>query len=104
MFDNLIAHRDPNLGNWLVDPAWNLVLIDHTRAFVSSKFLVHKMNPIDKGLWERMLALDPASLKASLGHFLDRGQLDDIVARRDRMKTEIEKMAAEKGEANVFFP
>jgi hypothetical protein len=104
MFDNLIANRDPNLGNWLVDPAWNLILIDHTRAFVSSKYFVHRMNRIDKGLWERMLTLDPASLKAALGHFLDGEQLDGIVARRDRMKTEIEKMVAEKGEANVFFP
>ena len=27
MFDNLIGNKDPNLGNWLVDPAWNLILI-----------------------------------------------------------------------------
>ena len=33
MFDNLIDNIDPNLGNWLVDPAWNLILIDHTRSF-----------------------------------------------------------------------
>ena len=104
MFDNLIANRDPNLGNWLVDPAWNLILIDHTHAFVSSKYFVHRMNRIDKGLWERMLALDPASLKAALGRYLDGDQIKNIIARRDRMKTEIEKMVAEKGDANLFFP
>ena len=37
MFDNLIGNLDPNLGNWLVDPAWNLILIDHTRAFTSAR-------------------------------------------------------------------
>jgi hypothetical protein len=58
MFDNLINNRDPNLGNWLVDPAWNLILIDHTRAFAPGKDMVHKMNRIEEGLWERMLALE----------------------------------------------
>ena len=54
MFDNLIGNKDPNLGNWLVDPAWNLILIDHTRAFTSDKDMVHKtMNRIDGALWER---------------------------------------------------
>ena len=104
MFDNLIANKDPNLGNWLVDPAWNLILIDHTRAFVPSKSLVHRMQRIDKGLWERMLALEPASLTAALDRYLDGGQIKEIVARRDRMKAEIEKMVAERGEADVFFP
>jgi hypothetical protein len=104
MFDNLINNKNPNFGNWLVDPAWNLILIDHTRAFAPGKDLVHKMNRVDKGLWERMLALDAASLKPALASFLDGGQIRDLVQRRDRMKTEIEKMVAERGEANVFFP
>ena len=41
MFDDLIGNTDPNLGNWLVDPAWNLILIDHTRAFTPTKDLYH---------------------------------------------------------------
>jgi len=104
MFDNLINNKDPNLGNWLVDPAWNLILIDHTRAFAPGKGMVHPMNRVDRALWERMVALDPASLKAALGAYLDGGQIKDILARRDRMKAEIEKMVAERGEAGVFFP
>ena len=35
---------------------------------------------------------------------LDGGQIKDILARRDKMKTEIDKMVAERGEAGVFFP
>jgi hypothetical protein len=30
MFHNLIGDIDPNLGNWLVDPAWNVILIDQS--------------------------------------------------------------------------
>ena len=104
MFDNLINNRDPNLGNWLVDPAWNLILIDHTRAFAPGKDMVHKMNRIEKGLWEHMLALEAGSLKPALDPYLDGGQVKDILQRRDRMKKEIEGMIAERGEANVFFP
>jgi hypothetical protein len=104
MFDNLINNRDPNLGNWLVDPAWNLILIDHTRAFAPGKDLVHQMNRIERRLWERVLALDEASLKAALHPNLDGGQIKDILQRRERMRKEIEKMVAERGEADVFFP
>jgi len=104
MFDNLINNKDPNLGNWLVDPAWNLILIDHTRAFAVGKDMVHQMNRIEKGLWERMQALDLASLKSALDPYLDGGQIKDILTRRDRMKKEIDKMVAERGEAAVYFP
>ena len=34
---NLIYNKDPNLGNWLVDPAWNLILIDNSRAFTTPR-------------------------------------------------------------------
>lgn len=104
MFDNLINNRDPNLGNWLVDPAWNLILIDHTRAFAPGKDMVHKLNRIERGLWERMLKLELASLQAALDPHLGGGQIKDILRRRDRMKLEIDKMVAAKGEAEVFFP
>jgi hypothetical protein len=104
MFDNLINNKDPNLGNWLVDPAWNLILIDHTRAFAPGKNMVHKMNRIEKGLWERMLALEAAPLKTALDPYLDGGQIKDILGRRDRMKKEIDEMVVKRGEADVFFP
>jgi hypothetical protein len=104
LFDNLINNRDPNLGNWLVDPAWNLIVIDHTRAFAPGKDPVHKLNRIDKRLWERVLALDEASLKTALAPFLDGGQIKDILGRRERLKKDVDKMVAERGEAEVFFP
>lgn len=102
MFDNLINNKDPNLGNWLVDPAWNLILIDHTRAFTTGKDMVHKMTRIDADLWERMKALTEESLTASLGKWLGRGEIRSILQRRDRMKEEIDKMVAEMGGAVVF--
>ena len=49
MFDNLICNIDPNLGNWLVDPSWNLILIDHTRSFTTKKDMVHEVDACRSG-------------------------------------------------------
>ena len=103
MFDNLINNKDPNLGNWLVDPSWNLILIDHTRAFTSGKNMVHEMEHIDKGLWERMLSLDENALKGALEPWLNERQIENLLERRDQMKKEIDKMIAQKGEQAVFI-
>lgn len=102
MFDNLIYNKDPNLGNWLVDPAWNLILIDHTRALTRGRDIVHKMTRIDAALWDRMKALTEESLTAALGKWLGRGEIRAILQRRDRLQEIIDEMVAEMGAATVF--
>jgi hypothetical protein len=92
MFDNLIGNIDPNLGNWLVDPAWNLVLIDHTRAFTSTKDLYHKLVAIDPALWDKMKALDEPGLTAALGAWVGKGELKAVLQRRDKMQQVIDKL------------
>jgi hypothetical protein len=95
MFDNLIGNKDPNLGNWLVDPAWNLILIDHTRAFTTDKDMVHKtMNRIDGALWEKMLALTYESLLPVLSPWMGKGEIKAVIQRRDLMKKDYEKQMA----------
>lgn len=102
MFDNLIYNKDPNLGNWLVDPAWNLILIDHTRSFTTGKDMVHTMTRIDANLWERMKGLTQESLTAAIGKWLGKGEIRAILQRRDKMQELIDKMVAKQGEAAVF--
>jgi hypothetical protein len=87
-----IGNTDPNLGNWLVDPAWNLILIDHTRAFTTTKELYHQLTQIDSELWERMKALDEAKLKAAVGNWLDDQSIRGILTRRDKMQTVFDKL------------
>jgi hypothetical protein len=102
MFDNLIANKDPNLGNWLVDPDWHLLLIDHSRSFTGLKTLVHKMDNIDGPLWDKFVALDEASLTAAIGKWVGRGELRAILDRRDRMKQEIDRLVKAKGESVIY--
>jgi hypothetical protein len=103
MFDNLIGNKDPNLGNWLVDGDWHLLLIDHSRSFTSMKTLVHKIDNVDRGLWEKFLALDEASLQPAVGNWMGKGELRAVLERRDKMKEEIDRMVKQRGET-VFLP
>ena len=102
MFDNLIAHIDPNLGNWLVDPSWNLILIDHTRSFTTRNNMVHELTRADRELWDRLMALSVETLTPALGKWIGSREIRAILERRDRMKGLIDKLVAAKGEAAVF--
>jgi hypothetical protein len=92
MFDDLIGNIDPNLGNWLVDPAWNLVLIDHTRAFTTTKDLYHQLTQVDPELWQKMKALDEAALTAAIGNWVGKGEIKAMLQRRDKMQQVIDKL------------
>ena len=92
MFDNLIGNLDPNLGNWLVDPEWNLIVIDRTRAFTSSTKLYHELQSIDAELWDKMKALDEPGLTAALGAWLDKDAIRSVLQRRDKMQEAISKL------------
>ena len=95
MFDNLIGNLDPNLGNWLVDPAWNLILIDHTRAFTSDKNMVHKkMDRIDGELWDKMKALTVENLTPVLSPWIGKGEIKALLQRRDAMAADYDKQMA----------
>jgi hypothetical protein len=73
MFDNLIGNNDANQGNWLVDPSWNLIVIDKTRAFTTEKNLVYKEpTHVDMPLWEKMQALTEEDLTAAIGKWVAR--------------------------------
>ena len=102
MFHNLIYNRDPNLGNWLVDPASNIVLIDNSRAFTPDVEMVHTLTRVDRDLWDRMLALDETVLETALGNWLDDGEIRGILRRRDRMADSIQEMVDDRGPQDVF--
>jgi hypothetical protein len=103
MFDDLICNKDRNMGNLLVDDKWNLYLIDHSRAFIGDKDLPFKFGRVDKGLWDRMVALDEASLTTALGEWVGKTEIRAILARRDKMKIEIDKLVQASSEAAVFL-
>jgi hypothetical protein len=97
MFDNLIGNIDPNLGNWLVDPSWNLVIIDHTRAFTTTRELYHRrLAAVDTELWDKIKSLDEPGLTATLGAWVGKGEIKAILQRRDKMQQVIDKLLKTK--------
>lgn len=102
MFDNLICNKDRNAGNILVDPAYHLLLIDHSRAFISERKLPIEMTRVDRALWQRMQALTLEALTAKLGKWVGKGELRAVLDRRERMKTTIDGLVAKNGEAEVY--
>jgi hypothetical protein len=102
MFDDLISNSDRNKGNLLVDADWHVFLIDHSRAFVTDLKLPQELQNVDRKLWDRMLALDEAGLKTTMGAWLDGRQIQSLIRRRDMMKKKIDMLVAKSGNA-VFF-
>ena len=103
VFDNLIANIDRNAGNLLVDGEWNLVLIDHSRAFAQNKMPFEKeMTRIDRELLARLKTLDEAGLMKHVRPWvLGNGPVRDILKRRDKIVAHFERLARERGEAAV---
>ena len=107
VFDNLVANVDRNQGNLLVDEAWNMILIDHSRAFAADRMPFEKdMARVDRPFFDALKALDQARLMEHVRPWLtsDR-EVRDILKRRDKIVARFEALARERGEAVVFpFP
>ena len=104
VFDNLVANIDRNAGNMLIDGEWNLILIDHSRAFASDRMPFEKeMTRIDRETFARLKALDEPSLMQRIRPLvLGDGSVKGILKRRDKIVAHFEKLALERGEAAVF--
>lgn len=92
MFDNLIGYRDRSLGNMLRDAEWNLILLDHSRAFGAGTELPRKMNRIDQGFWSKIESLTRNQLDAALRPWLADNEVQAILDRREKMRTEIKSL------------
>jgi hypothetical protein len=108
LFDDLVANIDENEGNLLFDPQWNFIKVDHSRAFtnaVGQPFEIGKrLNQIDRPFFDRIKALDKATVRREIGDLLETGALDALFLRRDTLVKAFEKLAAQKGANQVFVP
>ncbi len=104
VFDNLIANIDRNQGNLLIDPEWNLILIDHSRAFADNRMPFEKQSTrIDRELFEKLKTLDRETLDKHVRPWvINEGAVKDLLKRRDKIVARFEALAKEKGEAEVF--
>lgn len=89
MFDSLIGNRARVSGNMLRDGAWNLILIDHSRAFGADVARVGRLKAVDRELWTKIEALTRPQLDQALGRWLAPAQIEAILGRRDLMRADV---------------
>jgi hypothetical protein len=102
IWDNLTANIDRNQGNLLMDQAWNLILIDHSRAFTAAMTMPFPMNKVDREFYAKLKALDEVTLKTRVGKWLFDGP-KPILKRRDKIVEHFDKLIKQYGEAAVFI-
>ena len=106
VFDQLIHNTDRNLGNLLVDKQWRLWMIDHTRSF---KIFGDLPDPAslgdrcDRHLLAGLRRLDRATLQAVMRGLLGPGQINGLLARRDRIVQFYEAQLAARGADSVLY-
>jgi hypothetical protein len=106
IFDNLVANRDSNLGNQLIDPNWRLWFIDCSRCFGATKTIYFPLKTIsqcERGLWQGLKSLTESEIRESLAPLLGRAEIDALLTRRDKLVQHFQKLIDERGEAAVLY-
>jgi hypothetical protein len=105
VFTELVYDTDRNLGNQLITEDWKLWMIDFTRAFR----LYHDLKEVagltncDRKLLEKLRQLDGKELLAKTKEHLSKGEVEAVMARRDKIVEHFQKLIAEKGENAVLY-
>jgi hypothetical protein len=105
VFDQLVYDTDPNLTNVLIGEDWKLWRIDFTRAFRISKDLRNPRGLVrcDRKLCEKLKTLDANEVAAKTTHYLTKTEVKAVMARRDKIVGQFQKLISEKGENEVLY-
>ncbi|MCK5375893.1 MAG: hypothetical protein KAJ97_02350 [Acidobacteria bacterium] len=105
VFNNLVANRDSNLGNSLIDQNWRRWFIDCSRCFeptdklLSPKAITH----CDRSLWHALQELDPETARDRLEPYLTKPEIDAMMKRHHKLVELIQGLIDQSGEELVIF-
>ena len=120
-WDSLIANDDRNQQNILFTTDWRTILIDHSRAFRSTKEYRERLvfgrnglktsaegqqwliRRVPRAFFERLKTLDFAAIKGAVGPYLKDDEIRAVLERRDLLVRDIEETARAQGEAEVIY-
>jgi len=105
VLDQLVYDTDPNLTNVLIGEDWKIYRIDFTRAFRTYKDLQSTKDLVqcDRQLLAKLKALDGDELATRTKGFLNKSEVQALMARRDKIVDHFQKLIAEKGENQVLY-
>ena len=105
LFDNLVANRDSNLGNALIDRNWRLWFIDCSRCFGTSEDLLfpEAITHCERRLWKVLRELDETEATRQLAPYLSKAEISALMVRRDKLVEHIQALIDEWGEGSILF-
>jgi hypothetical protein len=105
VFDNLVANRDSNLGNMLIDQNWRTWFIDCSRCFGNSTDLLsaEALTHCERSLWNELQHLERERATASLDPYLSSQEIDALFVRRDKLVAHIQELIDTWGEGMILF-
>ncbi len=105
VFAQLVYDTDPNLTNLNIGPDWKLYMRDFSRAFRLYHELENAKNlgKCDRTLFDNLKKLDQAQFEEAAKKWLTKGEIKAVMERRDLIVAYFQKLAAEKGEGEVFY-
>jgi hypothetical protein len=105
VFDELVYDTDPNLTNVQIGNDWKIYRVDFSRAFRQDKNLENTKNLVrcDRKLFAKLKALDGNELQQKTKGYLNKGEAQAVMARRDKIVDYFQKLIAEKGENEVLY-
>jgi len=103
-FDQLIYNDDRNQGNLLIDKAWKLWAIDHSRAFRDKHALRDPdvLRRISAKMLAAMRTLTEQQLVDSLEPYITQEDIDALLVRRDLLVKFFESEITSKGEDSIL--
>jgi hypothetical protein len=105
VFDELVYDTDANLTNVQIGNDWKIYRVDFSRAFRRDKNLRNPKNLVrcDRRLFAKLKALDGSELQQKTKGYLDKGAVEAVMARRDKIVDYFQQLIAEKGENEVLY-
>ncbi len=104
LFDAVLGNIDRHPGNYLLDSAGKLWMIDHTRAFQKylNDWTPERVTLCERPIWRRLRALDRDELESLLAGLLTSFEIDHLAGRVDKVVAHLHAQIAARGEDAVI--
>jgi hypothetical protein len=104
VFTELVHDVDRNIGNTLVSPEWQVVMLDFTRGFrLWDKIRPAEIHQCDRNLLAKLEELTEEGLSAETKNYLSQSEIKAVIKRRDLIVAHFRELIKQKGEAAVLY-
>ncbi len=105
VFDQLVYDTDPNVGQFLITADWKIWRNDFSRAFRLSRDLqsAKDLPMCGRELLAKLRALNRDEVLAKTRPHLTNGEINSMMARRDKLVAHFDQLVAQQGAVKVLF-